>query len=98
MKKKWIAILIVPILLVTVLFIGLNSSPEKKAVGDWELSGTFENFELRYWDNGEYDYFNIHLSKDGIVNSSSYPTYTTGLGTSSGLGTFLSYRRKKRTV
>ena len=88
MKKKWIAILMVPILLVTVLLIGLNSSPEKKAVGNWELSGTFEDFALNPGNFGEYEYFNISLWESGGASISSYPTFTSALGTATEMATY----------
>lgn len=81
MKKKWIVILMVPILLITVLLIGLNSSPEKNIVGNWELKALCEDNSLDFGYSDKYAYFNVHISDDGVINIWAYPNEYAGLGT-----------------
>lgn len=88
MKKKCKIILVGMVLVIISIFTGCNKSVEKDIAGKWELKCTFVNFELRYGDFGKYEYFNMSLSEDGVVNVFSYPVFTSALGSCSGLGTY----------
>lgn len=94
--KKLTFILIVILLSVLLIVFVTNKSPEKKIVSNWELIGSFENFKLNQGDFDGYEYFNLSLSDDGIVNVFSYPKATSENNLFSGLGTYSFIEEKNK--
>ena len=80
MKKKWKIVFLGIFLLVVIILIGFNSSPEKKIAGEWQLKAICEDYSLNYSDFGEYEYFNMRLSSDGVINIFAYPNEYSGVG------------------
>ncbi len=79
--KKWIIIVILLSILSGALLCISQISHDKKVSGEWQLDGISDNYELKFGNHGEYEYFNINLSEDGIINIFSYPEKFAVLGT-----------------
>ncbi|MGN0486984.1 MAG: hypothetical protein ACI4GB_07090 [Acutalibacteraceae bacterium] len=77
-----IKLVIIMLIVVVGTFITISLIPsDKKVSGNWQLNGVLQNNELKFGDFGEYEYFNIYLSEDGVINIFSYPQTFGDLGT-----------------
>ncbi len=79
--KKWIITAIISAVILGVIFCTTQILQEKKIAGKWEIEGLINDYELKFGDFGEYEYFNINLSEDGVINLFSYPEKIAMLGT-----------------
>lgn len=79
--KKSVIVIVALAMLLSVTFCVLQSSRDKGVNGNWEVEGAIKDYELKFSDFGEYEYFNISLSEDGVINIFSFPENFAVLGT-----------------